>query len=94
MKRWRRSTTSGGQDVPLLLRARLVTTSPAPAGDSDKHAKMMAPEQRRRESRPRATAVCDVDRGNKYGLIRDWDRSGCVMEHLHLLESRLGAVGV
>ncbi|KAH9953497.1 hypothetical protein BC827DRAFT_131418 [Russula dissimulans] len=37
---------------------------------------------------------CGQMPGNEYGLVRDWERSGCVMEHLHLLESRLGVVAV
>jgi len=73
----------------------LLPVSLQPALDSDGDAIMVAPQEQ--QSKPRAPAVCDVDgcaATRKYRLVRDSERGACGMEHLHLLEQRLGAVAV
>src|SRR5712671_4406848 len=72
----------------------LLPVSHQPPLDGDGDAVMVASQEQQQQSKPRAPAVCDVDgctATRKYKLVRDWERGACGMEHLHLLERRLGA---
>jgi len=55
-----------------------VPYQPALEGDGD--AGMVAPEQQQwQQSKPRASAVCDVDgcTATRYRLVRDWESGSC-----------------
>ena len=77
--------------------ASLLPTTPDADVDADGDIKMEGTEKGQGMPKVPAVAVCAVDgctAKRKYRLVCDWERGACGMDHLHVLERRLGPVAV